>query len=387
MAAIYGANASGKTNVLRALDFFSGAIRRSHRSWNPDELVPRDRFLGQSIEGSTVSRFVADFALDDIEFQYGFELNDIGIQSEWLYAFPQQRKQEWFVRNLEGGFRFGSKLKGPNSAVRDITRQDSLFLSAARQSGHPQLRPIAKLLSSGLRIRMRPPVSLALDLENFLNESPSERDRLLTLLRAADKGIEDLRIDFRLKIRDGMGITSQRQLEKEPSEPIASRVTTSRDLVYVHRIEGERVDLGEAAQSEGTRTLAGELPRILIGLREGNLVGIDELDRSLHPQLTLAILGLFASPESNPKGAQLVFTTHDTSLLSSGILRRDEVWMCEKDSDGASSLFPLSDFAPRKNENLEKGYLQGRFGAVPHLNAESLLSLVDSIEVPVDDGR
>ncbi len=109
---------------------------------------------------------------------------------------------------------------------------------------------------------------------------------------------------------------------------------------------------------------------VVQAIENGGVLCVDELDSSLHPLLALDLLRVFNDHERNPRGAQLVFNTHDTNILSGSVLRRDQIWFTEKDSEGATHLYPLSDFKPRKNENLERGYLQGRYGAIPFVEAE-----------------
>jgi len=125
-------------------------------------------------------------------------------------------------------------------------------------------------------------------------------------------------------------------------------------------------------ESEGTKTLFSLAGPILVALHGGGVLVVDELDRSLHTQLAKRIVTMFNDPATNPNNAQLVFNTHDTNLLDTDVLRRDQIWFTEKGSDGATRLFPLTDFRARKYENLERGYLQGRYGAVPSISTPDL---------------
>ena len=136
---------------------------------------------------------------------------------------------------------------------------------------------------------------------------------------------------------------------------------------FVHRVEGREYQFEMAEESAGTQLFFSLSGPLLDLLERGRLLIVDELDSSLHPLLVQRIVDLFQSPETNPKGAQLVFTTHDVSLLDSQKMRRDQVWFTEKDNDQVSHLFPLLDFSPRKGEALEKNYLGGRYGGIPIL--------------------
>jgi AAA15 family ATPase/GTPase len=123
----------------------------------------------------------------------------------------------------------------------------------------------------------------------------------------------------------------------------------------------------------GTIAFLSLLEPVISALSNGGVVCVDELDHSLHPLLAMQLIRLFSDTKSKSASAQLIFNTHDTNLLNAGVLRRDQIWFTEKGQDGASQLYPLTDFKPRKQENLENGYLQGRYGAIPFLNADWVL--------------
>jgi AAA15 family ATPase/GTPase len=143
----------------------------------------------------------------------------------------------------------------------------------------------------------------------------------------------------------------------------------------IHRGSGPRdVPFGLENESDGTVAFYGLLGPLVHVVRLGGTLCVDELDASMHPLLALGMLQYFSSPELNPRGAQIVFTTHDTNILDMASLRRDQIWFTEKDSEGGTHLYPLTDFKPRKNENLERGYLQGRYGAVPFIDTPDFLA-------------
>jgi AAA15 family ATPase/GTPase len=140
----------------------------------------------------------------------------------------------------------------------------------------------------------------------------------------------------------------------------------------VHRVNEENMRFEPEQESKGTVAYLSLLIPILDVLRNGGLLCVDELDASLHPLIAPLIIRPFENPATNPRNAQLIFNTHDTNLLGTGVLRRDEVWFTEKGADGASHLYPLSDYKPRGEENLESGYLQGRYGAIPFIHPDYL---------------
>jgi predicted ATPase len=349
-AVIYGANASGKSNVLSALGFMQEAVLLSHRKWEPDGGVPRSPFAWGE-KRNEPSMFEVTFLVENVKYVYGFFVNDEAVEEEWLFAWPKHRKQVWFER--EGTrFKFGEHLRGPNEVVKEVTRPNALFLSVAAQHQHTQLVPIFSWFGEnnfatvGVRFY---PLSTRIAVSLF----PTDEDKafaqlVLPLLKAADVGI----VDIKNETTEKGGLIGPRVFcQHKPGD------------------DNSWLDLKE--ESQGTITLFRIAAPVFDALKQGALLLIDELELSLHPLLGLALVRLFNNPESNPKSAQIVFTTHDTNLLGTTLgespLRRDQIWFTEKDKEGATVLYPLTDYKPRKAENLERGYLLGRYGAIPFL--------------------
>ena len=349
-AVIYGANASGKSNVLAALAFMREAVILSHRRWEPDGGIPRTAFAWGG-KRKEPSMFEVTLLIGETKYEYGFSVGDETVEEEWLSAWPNNREQVWFER--EGReFSFGEHLRGPNAAVREVTRPNALFLSAAAQHGHEQLmslfswfRRIFPVNVTGRNFVM---AHAALMPEMFFLADDEERSvlpkddttdslarRIRNLLKAADIGIIEVkRIDGERELR-GRKIRQQRIL-----------------LQHQAGDDDSWLDLDE--ESAGTKTLFRMAPSIFGALDSGGLLLVDELESSLHPLLGLTIVRLFNSPKTNPKNAQILFTTHDTNLmgttLGEPLLRRDQIWFTEKDKDGASQVYPLTNYKPRKSE-------------------------------------
>lgn len=378
MAAIYGGNASGKTNVVRALYFMRGAIVNSHRLWKPDGGVPRDPFSFDPSAKEAPSSFSVDVMIDSQHFQYGFKVDDHCIVAEWLYAFVSGRKQTWFSRKLGRPVLFGRRLVGPSKRIEELMRDNSLFLSAAAQNGHKALLPIFRFFSTGLRFEtddrgITPRILSRLHNDERLRVEVSE------FLTIADMGVSSIRTKSR-QLKEGererfkavlsaLGVNENANEFVETAETIAS---TSIELL--HSVGGREVALDLGDESSGTRALLALAVPIIQALKQGMVVCVDELESSLHPVLASWLVRRFQDTKSNPNGAQLIFNTHETQLLGGGLLRRDQVWFTEKDSNGASHLYPLSDFRSQPNENPETGYMQGRYGAIPFLNSDAFLS-------------
>lgn len=376
IAGIYGPNASGKSNVLEALAWLSTAVARSLRAW--DEFIPREPFkFGRGPEAP--STYEVEMIVKGVRYAYLVEVGDSAVQFEGLYSYPERRRRVLFEREgQEITFRRGL---GSISGTRELLTPTTLALSAAMRFDEPEVQPFGRYLAGirvlGVRRRAawrRPLRAGALGLSSterlFVERGsspqqslfddpdlspPSDRDSALTLLRFADLGIDDVQM-----------------VEDEYSEARLSMQTgrePRRQLRLMHRVAEQELPFDIAEESAGTHAWFALIGPTLGALRGGQILLFDEIDASLHPRLSARLLELFQDPETNPHGAQLIFTTHDTSLLN--YLNRDEVWLTEKGDTGTTTLTALAEYGGdkvRRSLNLEKAYLQGRFGAVPELD-------------------
>ncbi len=350
VAAIYGANASGKSNLLDALAFVQDTVLHSFRSWDAEGGVPRRPFRLDPALRAQPSGYVVDLTLDEIRYTYGFTVDDRKVLEEWLYSYPEKKKRVLFER-LDGRIRFGSTVGGDRAkldVLHELTRPSALFLSVAAQSEIRLAMPIYHWFQFGVIFRGPEPIpGTARRVHQYVRDDPERQQMLVDLLATADVGISDIQVVE----------------QKVSAEPELAMLR----LIFEHRGSSEMFELAE--ESAGTRSWLSLLPDVLDALEAGGTMVIDEIDASLHPLLTARLIGLFREPETNPRGAQLIFTTHDASLLGTAlgeeVLARDQIWFVEKDRNGASRLYPLSDFKPREGENRERRYLGGSYGAVP----------------------
>jgi AAA15 family ATPase/GTPase len=372
VAAIYGANASGKTNIILAMRFMQRAIRNSHARWEPDKPIRLDPFTGTT---DTPSKFSADFLLNGVRYQYGFSMNPLAVLEEWMYAYPAGKKQTWFSREADKPIYFSTKLLGDNRAIERLTRPNSLFLSAAAQNNHEALSVIYRWFSNSLSF-VTGERSATRSLAKVLHSNAGLRQRLARSLSLADLGITDLVVKD-LSAKDfGEKLTSL--LNKQNRSDRAFTLDEARrEIQFLHRIGDSTQPFNESQESKGTIAFLCLLTPIIAALTNGGIVFVDELDESLHPLLAIEVIRQFSDVGENKRFAQLIFNTHDTNLLSSGMLRRDQIWFTEKVTDGSSQLYPLTDFKPRMQENLENGYLQGRYGAIPFLNLNTFAKAED----------
>ncbi len=385
VAAVYGANAAGKSNVFGALQFLCEAVRDSHRVWSRDGGIPREPFLLDEEGEASPSTFEVDFLLDGVRYRYGFGVDSRRVLFERLDAWPAGRRQLWFIRRTPeaAGFELGKSLKGNNRLMAGLVRGNSLFLSVAAENNHAMLSPVWSWLAG--RLRFSAAENQAARTALTVRLLASRRKAIAGLIRLADLDVVDLAPrDAVLPAWPGHGwdLPPAQEVCEVGSAPDALATPTIEVRHAAGAGGGARGSvLPLERESRGTRAwlaLAGPLLHVL---ESGSVLCADELGASLHPRLTGELIRLFGDPRRNPNGAQLLFNTHDTALLGNlfgEALRRDQVWLVEKDEIGATRLYPLTDFKPRKDENLQRGYLQGRYGAIPFIPAAD--SQVDHAE-------
>jgi hypothetical protein len=377
-AAIYGANASGKSNLVRAMGAFASMVNRGNIK-DPGPRVLLTPFLLSKSTPLVPCFFEIAFYASEELYRYGFEATAEHVTSEWLYAYPKGRSQKWFHRlesdvmpaKNRGGF--GRGLKGDLQALLEKTRPDTLFLAVAGEFNHPQLREIWDHLRYNFRSIVTGDV-LAQVTEKFVHrEMATEGPHTLKSfverhLQKADLGINSLDISRiesdEITFPDYVSEDVQKRLRTRfKDEPLF-------DVRLGHVGEkGERFTLSIEDESDGTRRFFELLGPLWQTTAEGLTIMVDELEKSLHPLLSRELVRLVLSEKTNKSGAQLIFTTHDVTLLDPTLFRRDQIWFTEKDKDGATSLYPLSDFKERGNAAFQRGYLSGRYGAIPIIEA------------------
>ncbi|MEU7002483.1 ATP-binding protein [Nonomuraea sp. NPDC046570] len=378
-AGVYGANASGKSNVLDALRWMISAVQVSHRQWDPAGGIPHRHFKLSATGADTPSFYELDFLHENVRYSYGFEVNGSQVLAEWLNSFPHGRTRKLFDRSGPGEIDFGRGLVGETERIRRLTRPNSLYLSCAASNNHPLLSSLHEHLTSHVLFAQHGEhdEKVRLLLAKTLLADPAIAPTMNQLLRIADLGLEAAEIvEVPLPPR---------------SEEILQHLSTIEDLgpfppdtldelrkeIRLRRPGGHALRLRE--ESAGTRVWLSLLGHSLAALGSGGMLVADEIDSNLHPLLSSTLIRMFKDPVVNRTNAQLLFASHDTTLLGSmlddQILERDEVWFTEKDESGATRLYSLAEFTPRRDENVERGYLQGRYGAVPYLSFDNIREL------------
>ena len=369
-AVIYGANASGKSNLIKALQYMRGVVVESATVIQPGQTYAVQPFRLDAESAHEATEFEVTFILGNVRYQYGFAMTSQRIVSEHLLVYKAFKPQRWFERHFDTGtgkdvYAFGAGLKGPKHLWEGATRPNALFLSMAVQLNSEALRPAFDWFVGGLVI-VNEQAQLSPQASIQMLKQVDGRRQICDFLTAADISIADIDVVTR-KVRGQAvhfdlvaGKTEVRAEEMEEHQLRFSHVTEHGKAVF---------DLAE--ESNGTRILLFLAGPVIDILRKGLTLVVDELDTSLHTLLVRELVRLFHRPEINTGGAQLIFTTHDTSLLDApDLFRRDQIWFVEKDRHQTSTLVGLSEFSPRKNEALERGYLIGRYGGVPFLGTD-----------------
>jgi AAA15 family ATPase/GTPase len=363
---IYGPNGAGKSNFLKAFQFAQWFISNSATTTQEGQKIPITPFKLDRNHKNHPSEFEIIFIQDNIRYQYGFSVNETRVVREWLLAYPHGKSQQWFERTYdkkanEYEWSFSSKFKGEKNLWRSSTRSNTLFLSTAVQLNSEQLKPVFFWLSSKLIvIAGNAYLNPALTFELFQKEEGKEK--LVRFMKAADISIEKFELqedEMPQPFFPPSAGLDVRQSHRPP--PKQFRILTWHKMTD----SKEFVALNLEEESAGTIKLFFQAGGWLKALKEGATLVFDEMDNSLHPLIVRFLVNLFHDNDLNKLDAQLLLTTHDTSLLDDDIFRRDQVWFIEKDLNSSSHLYSLLDFSPRKDEALEKGYLKGRYGALP----------------------
>jgi uncharacterized protein len=367
---IYGANAAGKTNLLRALQLMQTLVLNSATA-PPASVLPYDPFKFAKSSRREPTEFLVAFVESGTRYEYGFAFDAERIREEWLVEYVHPRGRTIFERAFNAktrkyDWKFSEFLKGRRSLWSESTRPNALFLSTAIQLNSKQLLPVFEWFQKRLVV-ITGFASLNPTLTIKLLESPGGKAKVLPFLQEADLGITG--IDFKrepMAIQPGtVMIGGAPIIEQMPGNPVPNLLK----IQLAHAGEGnEQVGMDLSDESAGTQVLFRSAGAWLQVWENGEVLLIDEIDTSLHPLLTRFLISKFHSQSSNPKNAQLIFSTHNTSFLNQDVFRRDQIWFIEKDVDGSSRLYPLTDFSPRNDEVLDNWYLRGRYGALPVLN-------------------
>ena len=372
-AVIYGANASGKSNLLKALASMNKIIENSFKK-KLDESIILEPFLLDPICRTQPTTFQAVFVVQMLSetgelratrVEYGFSADKKQIYEEWLSVYPKGREQAWFHRlyNDENKFfewKDSNFFKGQKETWKKNTRSDQLFLSTAVHLNSEQLKPIYDWFTQNVSIINTDRISNKMS-KNVCQKDNDWKRVIISLLQQADIDVEDIVIrkpNINLK-----GLPDD--MPEEYKQKIIEELSENFEVFFVHLDnQANRIEINLKDESDGTQKIFEFASLIFFVLHNNYTLIIDEFNKSLHPDLVRFLVKIFNSKHNDY--AQLLFTTHETSILRKDLLRRDQIWFCEKGKEKSTSLYPLTDFSPHKGrEDIEECYLHGRYGGKP----------------------
>lgn len=367
---LYGPNASGKSTLIQALQFVEGQVLNSQKESQAGDAIDVVPFKLTAASRAADSEFEITFVEQGVRYEYGFRCSRERFTEEWLFAYPHGRAQKWFHRVFDvvtgkDVYKFSTSFLGGRQ--RQIwaaqTRPNALFFSTAIQLNNEQLKPAFDWFK--LRLRVFDSVrgfSPGYTVQRCSKEE--DRKRVVEFMNSADLSISDIQLKETAFSADVLPKGMPSAIKDEFLKDMAGKKLIEPRFFHRDVNTQESVEFDESEESDGTLALFAIAGPWLDVIENERVLVVDELDTSLHPLLVHHLVKLLHHAGSK---AQLIFTTHDTTLLSQKLLRRDQVWFMEKDEKGATRLYPLSDFSPRDNEAIERGYLNGRYGGIPFL--------------------
>ena len=363
-SAIYGANAAGKTNLLRAIQYMQAFILNSA---NPMASLPFTPFKFSSSTRDAPSEFEITFVRNGTRYEYGFAVGAERVEKEWLVEFINPRGRVIFKRTYDRKtkkyeWNLPTFLKGQRIVWKESTRPNALFLSTAVQLNSKQLMPVYEWFQKHLVV-IADATKFNASLTLGLFEEKNGKEKLLSFMKEADLAITDLKLERKPLPTNGQFVFQGKMpiLEHKPGQ-----LPNQLEIAFSHPSDDENystLDLSE--ESNGTQIFFSTAGGWINVIKNGEVILCDEIEASFHPRLVRFLIERFHSEKNNPQNSQLIFTTQSPTLLDQELFRRDQFWFVEKDRNGTSKVYPLTDFKPRNDEVLERWYMRGRYGALP----------------------
>ena len=381
VAAVYGANSSGKSNLISALRMMKDVLLSSVKT-NPTEELKTDIFKLDELYSQKPTFFEVVFTLNSNTYKYGFEYSSKKINGEWLYTIKNDRQKTYFIRNNDG---IGVTKDFPEGAGKEeSTAENRLFLSLVAQlngkistsimNWFEEMQIISGLEDSDFELQSSESLFAKNSVSAMAHKFIESMDLGFTSLRKGEIGVKTLLLSnlSEFKPHDNLKELLSEKLDQNK----VSTIKTGHTVHYNDGSSKEEFFFYKKMESEGTKKIINISSPIAKALSNGGAIVIDEFDAKLHPLLTRKIIAIFNSPESNSNNAQLIFATHDTNLLSNKIFRRDQIWFAEKNrEDESTDIYPLSEIKEqdggkiRKDRTYEKDYINGKYGAIPYLRS------------------
>lgn len=376
-AVIYGANASGKSNVVLAFNSFKNLVMQSH-TFQKGTKINYFPFKLDKKYLSKPSKFDIVFIKNNIKYIYGVSFISEKIIDEYLYYYPEGRKALIFERKDTNNYRFTIDRK-EQKFISEKTLDNVLYLSNSTQLNYDKTSEAFDWFKDNLGIigAANHPKFIDYTIQK-LNEDKKMKEFILKALIEADLGINDLFASFKEISINKIPIPIPIREQLKAIIPDSEGNLVEMDITTIHKVLDEignenYVEFDFEEESEGTKRLFSLIGLWIDSLNNGRVLVVDELDTKLHHLLNVFLIKLFNDPTQNKNNAQLIFTTHNTNLLNQEIFRRDQIWFTEKNPNkGNTDLYSLIEFSPRKDKNIQKGYLAGRYGAIPFIGDDRI---------------
>ena len=368
-AAIYGANASGKSNILKAFTCAILMVRNSNLipiegKWN--FIKP---FLFDETSKKSPSEFEFIFIVNNVKYRYFFSADENKVYDEILDAYYSQKPTNIFTRTKTNNYVFNSDKNKLESLATNNT-ENKLFLSTATTWNYDKTKDAFLWFSTAIDTYDSFNEIADKDLIDYSNDDESLKTFSLKLLKEADILIKDITVNYEEKEIDSTMVdmfipplarNGKKYKIKNVNIELEHEVVDNNNNRHIYKLNFNE-------ESSGTRVLFAFAPFLKRAFENTKIIIVDELEKSMHPSLVKFIVKLFNNENINKANSQLIFTTHATNLLDLELLRRDQIWFTEKNPDnGVSELYPLDSFSVRKDENISKGYINGRYGAIPFI--------------------
>lgn len=362
MTAIYGANASGKTNLIKILAIISAMIKHSN-FFAPNITLPIVPFKLDKETINKPSEFEIKFLVNGIRYLYGFKADRQNVYEEYLIYYPNGRPVKIFIRENIDNYSFNASDEKFLNDLKDKNTANKFFVATATNWNYEKTKPAFDFLTEKLGIVMSYEQINNYSYNKYYNDKNKKLENFaLAFLKQADFNITGYEIIEEEMTEDKLRTIPDIVKPFIPVNTPVYKVNTK------HKVDGNKYEFDISEESLGTQVIFSFIPVLKDVLDNGKVLIIDEFDKSLHPFIVKFIVEIFNDLKINKNGAQLIFNTHDTNLLDRELLRRDQIWFTEKSpKDGSTTIYPLDDFSVRKSENVEKGYLLGRYGAIPFL--------------------
>ncbi|MCK4642521.1 ATP-binding protein [bacterium] len=362
--AIFGSNASGKSNLFKAMSFFRKFVIKSSEG-NKTTEIPIKKFRLAKETVNSPSEFEIVVNIEDVFYRYGFKINNHEVIEEWLLSAKKERETKLFVRK-DKNIDIKSKNFIEGKGLEEKTRNNSLFLSVVAQFNGAIANKLMNWFNNfNLISASKEDFSVY---TSSLCENAELRKVVVQFMKQADLHIDDIQIEQEVVEGNiGKHIRSHKLLMEKDGSLKMLKLSTLHKVYDNGKICGNVHFDMDTEESEGTRKFFSLVGPIIDTLRYGKTLFIDELDNSLHPLLVVYLIKLFNSSVNKNK-AQFIFISHDKTLFNQEYLRRDQIWITEKDKFQATKLFSLEDYNLRNDLKIEKSYLEGRFGGIPILD-------------------